>query len=111
MDLPSFSVYYGYQSRGYGSHCLRMTMGPISVWFSYNTVVAFRVAGGELVQRKNDWGPTTGKHLNAICANHDDRVDADEFKKRWDEQVEPILKAARLQADRPKKRRREPVTA
>lgn len=38
----------------------------LSVWFSYETPVAFRKAGGPVVVRENDWKQTTGKHLNLI---------------------------------------------
>jgi len=37
----------------------------LSVWFSYETPVAFAVLGTRVV-RQNSWGPTTGKHLNQI---------------------------------------------
>lgn len=65
MELPSFSVYVDYQSEGYGSHALRFDMDDATFWFSYKTLVAFR-KGGRTYVRQNDWGPTTGKHLNAI---------------------------------------------
>jgi len=32
--------------------------------FSYSTCVAVTNADGRWVVRENDWGPTTGKHLN-----------------------------------------------
>jgi len=37
-----------------------------SFWFSYNTLVAFEKGCESIVVRQNDWGTTTGKHLNAI---------------------------------------------
>lgn len=37
----------------------------ISIAFSYETPIAY-ANGGEWVVRENDWGPTTGKHLNEI---------------------------------------------
>jgi hypothetical protein len=48
---------------------VQVEVGPLSIWFSYQTPIAFRVAGSPLgspVVRQNSWGPTTGKHLNAI---------------------------------------------
>ena len=44
----------------------RVGIGNLTLWFSYKTIVAFRVAGQHPVVRRNDWGPTTGKHLNLI---------------------------------------------
>ena len=37
-----------------------------SFWFSYKTLVALNVPGKGKVVSENLWGPTTGKHLNAI---------------------------------------------
>lgn len=37
----------------------------VRYWFSYSTCVAFQAMGHTYV-RKNVWGTTTGKHLNAI---------------------------------------------
>ena len=48
-------------------NALRLEMGELTLWYSYRTIVAFRKGwGGPLIVRQNDWGPTTGKHLNAI---------------------------------------------
>ena len=44
----------------------RIDAGPVSVWYSYRTPVAVQVDGGPVIVRENEWGPTTGKHLNAI---------------------------------------------
>lgn len=41
------------------------TINGDDFYFSYKTLVAFR-HDGEVTVRENDWGPTTGKHLNAI---------------------------------------------
>lgn len=60
----------------------RLDLGPITVWFSYTTPVAFMVAGESKVVRRNEWGPTTGKHLNAIDQeNHAARVAGPEFMR------------------------------
>jgi hypothetical protein len=57
-------------------------------WFSYKTLVAFRVpsgtAGGR-VCRQNDWGPTTGRHLNSIEPDKSKRVDAATFERLYAE--------------------------
>ena len=45
----------------------RVTVGDLTLWFSYQTCVAFNAHDGNgPVVRKNEWGPTTGKHLNYI---------------------------------------------
>jgi hypothetical protein len=43
-----------------------VTIGSLTVWFSYETPIAFQVDGDKRFVRQNEWGPTTGKHLNAI---------------------------------------------
>lgn len=66
MQLPTFSTYGNYSSSNYGAHALVFSMGGIDCYFSYKTLVAFRHPDTGLVVRENSWGPTTGKHLNAI---------------------------------------------
>ena len=52
-DRPNFTV---------------VTIGDRTYWFSYRTCVGFLdySTGRGIVVRRNDWGPTTGKHLNYI---------------------------------------------
>lgn len=38
----------------------------ITLHFSYETVIGFTTLGEGTVVRENDWGSTTGKHLNAL---------------------------------------------
>jgi len=82
-DLPNFQVYGNYSSGNYGAHALVFSVGGIDVYFSYKTPVAFR-KDGKLVVRANEWGPTTGKHLNAIDGGNgakSRRVDGDTFER------------------------------
>lgn len=45
----------------------RVTTQGVSYWFSYRTCVAFNLHDGRgPIVRENEWGPTTGKHLNYI---------------------------------------------
>jgi len=98
----------GYCYEGnYGVHALRVDIGPLTVWFSYKTPVAFRVDGHDKVVRQNDWRQTTGKHINAIQGvaglardqQHrvreakNKRVTSEEFERLWREQVEPLFGA------------------
>jgi hypothetical protein len=88
MELPSFSSYGKYRNSNYGSHCLRMDAGPLTAWFSYRTMVAFRFAGEERVVRQNEWGRTTGKHLNWIDGGDKAcRVDGATFEQVYQEQA------------------------
>jgi hypothetical protein len=66
MMLPTWSVYC---SNTTSTNALCFDLGRLTVWFSYKTPVAFRPNVGPrqpLLVRENDWGSTTGKHLNAI---------------------------------------------
>lgn len=61
----SIETYGNYTNKNYGTNCMRVQLGSFSVWFSYYTPVAFYAGSGRIV-RENDWGPTTGRHLNMI---------------------------------------------
>lgn len=92
MGLPDIESYGNYSSDNYGSHSLVVDMGPVRVWFSYSTPVAFYVEGHTRVVRQNDWGPTTGKHLNWIDGgDKQSRVCGSEFERLWQEQVVAAL--------------------
>jgi hypothetical protein len=66
-DLPQFENYGNYSSSNYGAHTLRFfDAAGNCYWFSYSTLVAFSKPGHPRVVHENDWGPTTGKHLNWI---------------------------------------------
>ena len=41
-------------------------VGKLTLWFSYQTCVAFAVPGHGRVVCANRWGAMTGKHLNLI---------------------------------------------
>lgn len=91
-SLPTVRSYGEYKSDNYGIHCLQVTLGPITLWFSYKTLVAFRVAGESMVVRQNDWGPTTGKHLKWIDdGDKKSRVSAEEFQHRYQREIVPLL--------------------
>jgi len=65
-SLPSISNYGPYKSDNYGVNSLRVDIGNLTLWYSYKTIIAFRGPGYPRLVRENSWGPTTGKHLNAI---------------------------------------------
>lgn len=53
-----------------GTNNTVLFLGRLTLWFSYKTIIAFQLHEGigkkDLIVRTNDWGPTTGRHLNAI---------------------------------------------
>ena len=82
-DLPSFHTYCRNTTP---SNALCFDLGQLTVWFSYHTPVAFRGNGHSLTVHENVWGPTTGKHLNAIDGGYRAaRVSGEEFDKRLQE--------------------------
>lgn len=93
--LPTISNYGNYSSSNYGAHCLRVDVGPLSVWFSYKTPVAFRAPNTQTIVRKNDWGQVTGRHLKWIdgetSRTEKTRVTGEEFERLWQEHVEPLF--------------------
>ena len=71
-DKPNFSI---------------VQLGDRSVAFSYDTPIGFKGNGvfgpGAWTTRKNNWGPTTGKHLNHLDFGATaDRLDSDEFESQ-----------------------------
>ena len=66
MFTPNFYNYGNYSNDNYGTHslCFSDSQGN-RYWYSYSTLVAFRVKG-EFHIIKNYWGTTTGRHLNWI---------------------------------------------
>lgn len=53
-------------SYGRGKEGNGVVIGDLTIWFSYSTPVAFSAPGFGTYARQNDWGPTTGRHLNEI---------------------------------------------
>lgn len=100
MNMPRIGSYGNYSSSNYGAHCLCVDLEcGVTVWFSYQTAVAFRTAEGRVVHA-NHWSRTTGKHLNWIDGGTKEavaaRVQSDEFQRLWAERV-----ASQLEADHP----------
>lgn len=51
------------------------------LWFSYNTLIAFRKPKIGTVCCENIYGSTTGKHINTIEPNKKKRISYDLFEK------------------------------
>lgn len=87
MAMPTIQTYGKYASDNYGAHCLAVSIGGLTVYFSYKTPVAFAVVGRRVV-RENKWGPTTGKHLNWIDnGDKANRVPGPEFERLLTEEI------------------------
>ena len=81
MRLPSIRSYYPYSSGNYGANSLLVSFETIDLYYSYETMVAFRTQKTGLVVRKNNWSSTTGKHLNVIDGGKKNgRIDGDKFE-------------------------------
>lgn len=93
-NLPRKWNYSGYSSGNYGAHTIAVDIPPtrkgkhgIILYFSYDTIVAFRGFIDNdnygLFVAKNIWGATTGKHLNMIYSNKSKRLDYNVFEKLY----------------------------
>lgn len=64
-----------------------VTIGTLDLYFSYQTVIAFR-NGGRTVIRQNSWSSTTGGHLNSIDGGSKEakkeRLDSSVFEQELD---------------------------
>ena len=79
MSIPRTSTYCPNTT---AKNAQRIDAGDVSVWYSYRTPVAVQVGDGPILVRKNEWGPTTGKHLNAIDGgDKKTRVSSSDFVK------------------------------
>ena len=84
------SGYGCYKGRNYGNNALRVDIGRLTFWFSYQTCVAFEVEGpgvgdNDLYVCRNCWGSTTGKHLNWIDDGYkEDRMERGDFACKLD---------------------------
>ena len=85
-DVVRFKSYGDYSSSNYGVNALQFQdINKVMYYFSYETLVAFYHSSTGLVIRKNDWGNTTGKHLNWIDRDKSKRVNTETFLAKLDE--------------------------
>lgn len=91
-EMPSIRPYGNYSSDNYGAHALMVNIGPVTIWFSYQTPIAFCAPNCPRIVRDNSWGPTTGKHLNWIDGgDKKSRVSSERFEQLWKEHVEVLF--------------------
>lgn len=75
--------YMPYKNKNYGLNSIVVSVGELDLYFSYQTIIAFYdIINGELVVSENLWGKTTGKHLNAIQNDKNERLNREEFEER-----------------------------
>ena len=72
-----------------GSNYAVVSFQNLTLWTSYNTVIGFMTPKTGRVARANDWGPTTGKHLNAVESDKGKRINGADFEA----QLADVLKA------------------
>jgi len=78
VDINKFN--YGKYS-GNNENTIAIMLNDLTIYFSYNTIVAFDF-NGELFVVKNEWDPTTGKHLNWIDGgDKSSRLSSTDFNK------------------------------
>jgi hypothetical protein len=65
-----------------------VTFGDLVVWFSYKTPIGFMYPGEGRVVRENQWGPTTGRHLNEISTGQ--RVTSEAFEAKLNAYAERL---------------------
>lgn len=75
-------------SFGRGDKGKTVVIGDINLFFSYETLVAFKTPEDGLVCCENVWGSTTGGHLNIIEPNHSLRYDPPSFMTRAEKLLE-----------------------
>lgn len=83
---------YGEYTGNYGTNTQELQLNGLRLFLSYETVVAFRHPDFGLVVHQNDWGQTTGKHLNWIDGGYkEDRVDRKTFKEKLNSAISITL--------------------
>jgi len=70
------------------ANTIAVIIGDLTIFFSYGTIISFSIKG-ELTVRKNEWGSTTGKHLNWIDGGtKESRIDGVEFLVKLSKAIE-----------------------
>ena len=69
---------------------LTTSNGSITIYFSYQTAVAFELRTDGIVCRENDWAQTTGKLLNELEPDHKARVTGEVFEARLEQALSSL---------------------
>ena len=82
MTLPRIGSYGKFSSGNYGMNCTWVEFGLITLYYSYKTIVGFsEYPSTKTISCENIWGNTTGKHLNWIEPDKQQRLPCTEFKR------------------------------
>jgi len=82
MELPEIRGYGQYESDNYGVNSLMVDFNNFRLYYSYKTIIGYYDSTDGEVVCKNNWGTTTGKHLNWINPDHKKRLPYGEFQKK-----------------------------
>jgi len=77
----------GFYNENTAKNAPYVEVNGVTFYLSYETVVAVSYGLG-LKVIKNQWGPTTGKHLNWISTDHSIRLDPADFVKEEEKAME-----------------------
>ena len=87
--LPIIESYGQYSSENYGVNTLVVRINNLTLFYSYRTIVAYQDAEDGKAVCENEWGVTTGKHLNWIDGgNKKNRLDYDTFQEKLHKALE-----------------------
>ncbi len=90
MAVPKAECYYTYNHENYGANAMMISFGELQIYFSYKTPIAFYSPMDGWFARKNDWGPTTRKHIRAATSDASGCVtlDGHTFEMALEEEIE-----------------------
>lgn len=64
----------------------KVKVGPLTLWFSYETVIAFST-GLDIVARVNDWNNTTGRHIGELEPDKKARIESNLFEAQLNKEM------------------------
>ena len=79
LEINKLSDYYGELPENTPATVLDLGDGT-KIYWSYSTIIALRI-NNTLHIRENEWGTTTGRHLNAINPDKSIRIPGAEFEQ------------------------------
>ena len=84
---------FNYNPNGKGqANSMAVIAGGRTYFFSYETCIAIEARGQAAVVSVNNWGPTSGKHINwaknAIYAEPVETCEPDDLESKLDELIE-----------------------
>ena len=85
MALPKIGTYAP------GSNNHEVELGKLTIFFSYQTPIAYHIQGVGYVVRQNEWGTVTGRHMNAIDGGDKKlRIAGSEFKLLLENEIKAL---------------------